>query len=173
MGLFDSVEFFCDTCGAAIEVQSKAWDCNLEVFPEHSVPTPVALDLHNQKVECPECGEKYLAKTPARETVKVTLVKTHPGACKCGGELERMSWEDDSRTYCNSCSDPYLRDLLTKDAWIQKTKALLFDMQFCCDSKQLLKEIKEAIKDGGGYNPALESSIDSLNWGKTDNTGEN
>lgn len=51
-----------------------------------------------------------------------------------------------------------------KDKWIQKTKALFFDLQFCTDA--LKSEIREIIEEAGGYNPDVESSVTELTWKK-------
>jgi len=47
---------------------------------------------------------------------------------------------------------------VTKDEWIQKAKALLFDAGFCVDSAVLRREMQDLIQHGGGYNPETESS---------------
>jgi len=57
-----------------------------------------------------------------------------------------------------------LQDLEDKNAWIQKAKALFFDLQFCTDA--LHGEIQEIIEEGGGYNPDIESSVTKLRWKK-------
>ena len=51
-----------------------------------------------------------------------------------------------------------------KDKWIQKAKALFFDLQFCTDA--LHGEIREIIEEAGGYNPDVESSVTELKWKK-------
>lgn len=57
-----------------------------------------------------------------------------------------------------------LDELDDKNLWIQKAKALFFDLQFCTDA--LKKEIREIIKEAGGYNPDVESSKTELRWKK-------
>ena len=47
--------------------------------------------------------------------------------------------------------------------WIQKAKALLFDVEFCVSSA-LRNEANELIKEAGGYDPFKESSRTPLKW---------
>jgi len=57
--------------------------------------------------------------------------------------------------------------MYSKDRWIQKAKALLFDCSLCVDAKGLHKEIEELIEEGGGYDFKKESSKTPLkNWPK-------
>jgi hypothetical protein len=51
---------------------------------------------------------------------------------------------------------------LSKDQWIQKAKALLFDLGFCSDA--LHKDIDALIDAGGGYDHEAETSDSPLNW---------
>ena len=51
-----------------------------------------------------------------------------------------------------------------KDQWIQKSKALLFDCQFCVDSPQIREEIDKLIEEGGGYNPGIDGPNTPLRW---------
>ena len=53
---------------------------------------------------------------------------------------------------------------LSKDQWIQKAKALLFDCGFCLDSTGLRKEADSLIKEGGGYDPLQETCRTPLRW---------
>ena len=55
---------------------------------------------------------------------------------------------------------------VTKDAWIQKAKALLFDVDASglVDGYCLLAEARELILEGGGYDPATESGKTPLRW---------
>ena len=53
---------------------------------------------------------------------------------------------------------------LSKDKWIQKAKALLFDCSFCLNSPGLIKEADNLIKEGGGYNPREETCWTPLHW---------
>ena len=54
---------------------------------------------------------------------------------------------------------------MIKDQWIQKAKALLFDMQFACESNQLNREAAKLIEEAGGYDPYNETSETDLQWG--------
>jgi len=53
---------------------------------------------------------------------------------------------------------------ITKDQWIQKAKALLFDCTFCVDIRSIKDEINELIHEGGEYDPMTESSVTQLRW---------
>ena len=57
-----------------------------------------------------------------------------------------------------------LQEIDDKNAWIQKAKALFFDLQFCTDA--LRDEIREILAEAGGYNPDVESSVTELRWKK-------
>jgi len=54
----------------------------------------------------------------------------------------------------------------SKDFWIQKAKALLFDCTFCVDAGSIKKEIDALIGESGGYDPKTESSKTQLKWPK-------
>ncbi len=51
---------------------------------------------------------------------------------------------------------------MSKDAWIQKAKALLFDFTFY--NTGLTEEAQELINEGGGYDYQTESSVTPLRW---------
>ena len=53
---------------------------------------------------------------------------------------------------------------MTKDEWIQKAKALFFDLGYACDSAGLKREMEELLKEGGGYDYMVESSKTPLKW---------
>lgn len=53
---------------------------------------------------------------------------------------------------------------MTKDEWIQKAKAYLFDMTNCLNSPLLSKEAQDLIDEAGGYNYKTEDSKSPLNW---------
>ena len=53
---------------------------------------------------------------------------------------------------------------VSKDQWIQKAKALLFDCTFCVDVNSINTEINDLIDEGGGYDPRNESSKTPLKW---------
>lgn len=53
---------------------------------------------------------------------------------------------------------------MTKEQWIQKAKALLFDCTFCVDSTSICSEIEELLQEGGGYDYKEESSKTPLRW---------
>ncbi len=57
-----------------------------------------------------------------------------------------------------------IQEKYDKDAWIQKAKALFFDLQFCTDA--LHGEIRQILEEGGGYDPEVESSRTELRWKK-------
>jgi len=53
---------------------------------------------------------------------------------------------------------------MTKDQWIQKAKALLFDYTFDLKARSLKRECNKLIEEGGGYNYEVESSETPLVW---------
>lgn len=53
---------------------------------------------------------------------------------------------------------------MIKDQWIQKAKALLFDMQFDCENLQLNREAAKLIEEAGGFDPYTETSETELEW---------
>lgn len=57
MGCYDSVWFKCPGCGARVEAQSKAGECNMEDIEHTAVPVQIAADLNGQEVCCPNCGK--------------------------------------------------------------------------------------------------------------------
>lgn len=62
---------------------------------------------------------------------------------------------------------PSAMEELTKEEWIQKAKALLFDCTFCVDSESIKSEIEDLLKEGGGYDPMEESFKTMLRWKKS------
>lgn len=55
MGMFDSVYVDC-VCGARVEFQSKAGECNLDHYTINNVPPGIACDLIGKSEKCSECG---------------------------------------------------------------------------------------------------------------------
>lgn len=53
---------------------------------------------------------------------------------------------------------------MTKDEWIQRAKALLFDLTFSEAEYALRVECKQLISDGGGYDYETETSKTPLRW---------
>ena len=41
------------------------------------------------------------------------------------------------------------------EAWIQRAKALLFDLRFACDSRSLRAEALQLLVEGGGYDERI------------------
>lgn len=56
MGMYDSVWARCPKCDSKIEFQSKSGECRMDSFAPHAVPLAVALDMHENVVECDKCG---------------------------------------------------------------------------------------------------------------------
>jgi len=56
MGCFDSVIAVCPECGANVEFQSKAGECDLRTYKVTSVPVVIAIDLDGTSRRC-TCGE--------------------------------------------------------------------------------------------------------------------
>lgn len=52
---------------------------------------------------------------------------------------------------------------MTKDRWIQKAKALLFDCN-CVRSVAIRLAINELLEEGGGYDSETESAETQLRW---------
>lgn len=57
-------------------------------------------------------------------------------------------------------------DNRNKDEWIQKAKALLYDCKMAVDSDQLSTECADLIREGGGFDPLVETNISRLKWKK-------
>lgn len=51
-----------------------------------------------------------------------------------------------------------------KDEWIQRAKALLYDCFWAVESDQMCEEIKQLIKEGGGFDPLTETNTTKLKW---------
>jgi hypothetical protein len=58
MGCFDTVTAKCK-CGGRVEWQSKAGECNLDVFSVHQVPLAIAADLIEDTAQCDLCEREY------------------------------------------------------------------------------------------------------------------
>ena len=56
MGLYDSVLVKCPQCQNEVEFQSKAGECQLNLYHIDSVPIAIASSLNNKMEECEECG---------------------------------------------------------------------------------------------------------------------
>lgn len=78
MGVYDSVIFECPSCEEDIEVQSKAMpNPYLRVYTTMSVPSPIALDLVDKVVECPNCEQRYMLYGPKMpQVVNMMLIPT-------------------------------------------------------------------------------------------------
>lgn len=74
MGCYDTVNFHCPSCGAALFEQSKAGGCNLVEYDCSEVPLAVAADLDGVPLECPQCLCKWTVRVSAPPTVPVYLV---------------------------------------------------------------------------------------------------
>ena len=58
MGMFDSLLVNCPNCRGEVEFQSKAGDCNLDVYNIHNVPAQIALDCKTDSEVCLTCGRQ-------------------------------------------------------------------------------------------------------------------
>lgn len=54
------------------------------------------------------------------------------------------------------------------EAWIQRAKALLFDLRFASDSRGLRDEATALIVTAGGYDERTETPTSPLRWRKED-----
>lgn len=57
MGLYDSVVMNCPQCGLAVEAQSKAGECNLNVFDRLNAPLSIKADIIGYVTQCTHCGK--------------------------------------------------------------------------------------------------------------------
>lgn len=76
--MFDSVKFDCPECGAekAVEAQSKAGECVLDVFDPYQVPAEIAKDCIGDRVQCDECCKIFEVGGPIKiPTVALYLKK--------------------------------------------------------------------------------------------------
>ena len=53
-----------------------------------------------------------------------------------------------------------------KDEWIQKAKALLFDISLLDPYATFRKEASDLLEEAGGYDSRAESSVTELKWEK-------
>lgn len=53
---------------------------------------------------------------------------------------------------------------MSKDEWIQKAKALLFDLTFMDVGDQQRQEAADLIEKGGGFDHETETDSTPLNW---------
>ena len=62
MGMYDTVTMVCPACGLTTTWQSKAHECNLNVWPIEKAPAVVVGDVEWDgdigKLECDHCGAK-------------------------------------------------------------------------------------------------------------------
>lgn len=60
MGMFDSVNAECPSCKYPVEFQSKAGECLLIDYGQHSVPLGIAEDLDGEYARCLNCGAEVI-----------------------------------------------------------------------------------------------------------------
>ncbi len=57
---FDSVVTKCPKCGAEIEFQSKALNCDFETYNLECVPVEIANDINGEEQICKNCDSKVI-----------------------------------------------------------------------------------------------------------------
>jgi len=62
--MFDTVVAWCPKCGAHNEIQSKAGDCELNVYSLSGVPVDIAKSLDGIEVNCQRCAHVYTIVYP-------------------------------------------------------------------------------------------------------------
>ena len=57
--MFDTVRYTCPNCGEEASTQTKAGDCNLNVYTEYDLPDDIAISFIKYGVPypCESCGE--------------------------------------------------------------------------------------------------------------------
>ena len=74
MGAYDSVTVICPRCQHVVEFQSKARNCNFELFPPNKVPVSIAEDLDGETRECRNCMRPVRLNIPqGLETVAMEV----------------------------------------------------------------------------------------------------
>lgn len=59
MGMFDEIMINCPRCGESNLEQSKAGDCNLNVYSLNDAPIEILESLTEEPLYCDKCGFKY------------------------------------------------------------------------------------------------------------------
>lgn len=76
MGMFDSVNVECPSCKHPVEFQSKAGECSLIEYGQHSVPLGIAEDLDGEHKCCQNCGTELVIEiAPAYPQTASMIVK--------------------------------------------------------------------------------------------------
>ena len=57
MGMFDSIYVQCPHCGASVEFQSKAWNCDLDIYTLDDAPLAILIDVMNAPRHCFYCDQ--------------------------------------------------------------------------------------------------------------------
>lgn len=77
MGMFDSINIPCPTCGSRQDAQSKSGQCHLDVFEMETAPFEVLMDVNRHApFTCRKCGAVFAVKVKAMATT--VLVKEPP-----------------------------------------------------------------------------------------------
>lgn len=91
-------------------------------------------------------------------------------ACRFGPCTDSVS--DSQKSTATARRTQMTSKPITKDAWIQKAKALLYDLQSCTDG--LHGEIEHLLEQGGGYarsgGAEMDSPTSNLHWPHPDET---
>lgn len=64
MGLFDSVMVPCPKCKKHVEFQSKAWECQMNVYTLETAPAEILTDIMNDPEYCQSCGNWFALIDP-------------------------------------------------------------------------------------------------------------
>lgn len=84
MGMFDSVLTPCPKCSVNMEFQSKAWNCDMDVYTIENAPAAILWDIINDPQYHRECGQWVALVDPdypsphRRPKPKLTAAKVNP-----------------------------------------------------------------------------------------------
>ena len=71
--MFDTITFYCPSCGKELEAQSKSGECLMYNYNMASVPIDVAQDCNRHAPFKCECGKRMEFETTQPEQVRLSL----------------------------------------------------------------------------------------------------
>ena len=76
MGMYDSLNAKCPSCGKDLEFQSKSGPCAMFSFEKDNLPPDVAIGLNGDIVRCQFCNKRILLECEIPKNVKIKLTVT-------------------------------------------------------------------------------------------------
>lgn len=65
MGLYNTIDVHCPSCGTIHDLQSKGGSCQLVTYKERSVPLGDAAYIHGSIIKCSNCHSSFLVESEA------------------------------------------------------------------------------------------------------------